>query len=130
MKKPVYYLLVLLFIIFLVYLIYALFARGDDYIPKEDMVLPREDISSQATTDNTSGIQNHVRRTGITGYIMLAQSDDICVYEIYENGYREKIKVLDIDIGHLREFDRNLLREGIIVENYEEICGLIEDFSS
>ncbi|MDR2420793.1 MAG: hypothetical protein LBD49_01630 [Oscillospiraceae bacterium] len=36
----------------------------------------------------------------------------------------------DIEISGLREYDKQLLRRGIEVEGYENVAGLLEDFSN
>lgn len=74
--------------------------------------------------------KSHISYSPVKAYEMKAEEGTVNIYEIYENGYREKIKNLDINPKHMRKTDYDMLAEGITVETYTEICSLIEDFSS
>ncbi len=78
----------------------------------------------------TSGEKEYVSNSSLSGYMIQSENDDVYVYEIYENGYKEKIKALDINPKFLRKTDQENLRSGIIKSSYTEICSLIEDYSS
>lgn len=92
---------------------------------------PKENISSPAGADNNiTSKGKHISYSPVKEYMMKAESDSINIYEIYENGYREKIKSIDIIPEQLRKNDASLLKKGIIVSTYNEICHMIEDFSS
>ncbi len=74
--------------------------------------------------------KEYVSNSAISGYMIQSENDNVYVYEIYENGYREKIKALDINPKFLRKTDRENLQSGILKSSYTEICSLIEDYSS
>lgn len=80
-----------------------------------------------AANDNNSAF---VTDSAVSGYMLKASDSHVNLYEIYENGHREKIKTLDINPKLLRRIDRNDLENGIERNTYDEICSLIEDFSS
>lgn len=77
-----------------------------------------------------NGEKEYVSNSPLSGYMLRSENDNVYVYEIYENGYREKIKLLDINPKFLRKTDRENLESGIEKSSYPEICSLIEDFSS
>ena len=71
-----------------------------------------------------------VSHSPIKEYKMQAIGRLVHIYEIYENGYAEKIQTLDIDTSLLPSVDAENLKVGIVVSSWEQICNLIEDFSS
>lgn len=74
--------------------------------------------------------KEYVSNSAIKGYMIQSENDNVYLYEIYENGYKEKIRPLDINPRFLRKTDRENLKMGIEKTSYTEICSLIEDFSS
>ena len=74
--------------------------------------------------------KEYVSNSAIKGYMIQSENDNVYLYDIYENGYKEKIKTLDINPKFLRKTDRENLESGIEKTSYTEICSLIEDFSS
>lgn len=124
----------------------ALFVAGytaafkNDFSKKEDISriqrepLQEDDVrGDDILRTDSAGIntaQSYIRHSGISGYLMRAEEKNVNIYEIYENGYLEKIKVLDINPEYMRKTDREILAEGIRADSYDEMCSLIEDFSS
>ena len=86
------------------------------------------DYSETVTEDMETG--RYVEPSSVSGYLMLAEGDDVNIYEVYSNGYKEKIAGLDANPLHMRKADYKILTEGIFVDSYEEMCGLMEDYSS
>ncbi len=74
--------------------------------------------------------KEYVSNSSVSEYMIQSENNNVYVYEIYENGYREKIKLLDINPQFLRKTDRDNLKSGIKKSSYAEICSLIEDYSS
>lgn len=104
---------------------------------------PPKDSHADSSPDITSSKDSYVRADAsgedsqssvthsmLSGYLMTAESENICIYEEYSNGYKEKIKTLDINPKYMRKDDYLALKQGIRVSSYTEICSLIEDFSS
>ena len=79
---------------------------------------------------NISDSKSAVTHSALSGYLMRAEQENINIYEVYDNGHKEKIKTLDINPKYMRKNDYNMLTDGISVKSYDEICSLIEDFSS
>jgi len=73
-------------------------------------------------------IQSASENTVHTGYLISAKDGAVTVSENGENEISELGS--DIDAASLRAADRELLEQGIYVENYEELLMLMEDFSS
>lgn len=92
--------------------------------------VPEDDYSHAKAGADAEDIRESVSHSAVNGYLMLAEEDDINIYEVYDNGYRERIKTLDINPKLMRQNDYRILTEGISVETYTEMCSLIEDFSS
>ena len=99
------------------------------------------------TTDNTSysqynntpiaqtdtNIQQYTEGTNISDikeYRIQSADSRLNIYQIYSNGYKELIQSVEINTSVLPEEDRQQLEQGIITANYNEVCSLIEDFSS
>ena len=66
----------------------------------------------------------------INGYKIQTGENKLNIYQVYSNGYSELIQSADINPSVLPEEDRKLLEEGINTVTYDEVCSLLEDFSS
>lgn len=97
---------------------------------EETVEISENDASLAGINDNIATKEKYISYSPVTGYMMKAEDNSINVYEIYENGYSEKIKCVDINLLHLRKNDADMLKKGISVSTYNEICHMIEDFSS
>ena len=59
-------------------------------------------------------------------YVVKADGKQIFLYD----NEQRIIQRLNIDFNNLREYDKNMLIEGIYFDNIEDVYLLIEDFSS
>lgn len=138
--KKIAYCVILFLIVSVIIGVGFMIDDGDYLLKKQNMSdVPGKDSDDIGDKDSEparagsqgSGIEGtNVRHSAISGYMMIAEDDDVNIYEMYENGYLEKIRELDIDPEYMRSADRTMLKQGIITDSYEEICSLIEDFSS
>ena len=100
-----------------------------DYYADKRNIESDENNSSGVVYDEVKD-QKYIESSSIGGYLILAEGDDINIYEMYSNGYKEKIAELDVNPRHMRKVDYKILTEGIFVESYDEMCSLMEDYSS
>ena len=84
-----------------------------------------------AVTVNALVTQPSSDRQGATTaaqqYIVRAENGKVAVFP--ESYGLPEIET-GIDISQLREYDRRLLEQGIAIEGYENMVGLLEDFSN
>ena len=107
------------------------FPGNNDYrINNEYMYDSPQTASPSETVSENTGTGKFVEPSSVSGYLMLAEGDDVNIYEVYSNGYREKIAGLGTNPLHMRKVDYKILTEGIFVDSYEEMCNLMEDYSS
>lgn len=66
-------------------------------------------------------------QTAAQQYVLRSESGKITVFS--GNSELPEIET-GIDTSHLREYDRQLLEQGIEIEGYEKMIGLLEDFSN
>ena len=75
-----------------------------------------------------SAIESKIAEPGAqSGYIVRAESGGVAVYP---EGSQQPESFAEIDISLLREYDRALLEQGIIIQGYDDVIGLLEDFSN
>ena len=91
--------------------------------------IPADNDITSADTDIT-GNSSETSVSDIRAYEIQSKDNKLNIYQTYSNGYRELIQSVDINTSVLPEKDRIQLNEGIITESYDEVCSLIEDFSS
>ena len=91
--------------------------------------IPADNDITSADTDIT-GNSSETSVSDIRAYEIQSKDNKLNIYQMYSNGYKELIQSVDINTSVLPEKDINQLNEGIITENYDEVCSLIEDFSS
>ncbi len=60
-----------------------------------------------------------------TKYTVKSKENEIYVY----NSQNKIVSKLDIDYNSLRKYDREQFDRGIVVENFEEIYHIVEDFT-
>ena len=71
-----------------------------------------------------------------TGYADTETADNSVPYILTENGgviiieHGDKVTVTDISVAAMREYDRELLKDGIKADSMEEALMLMEDFDS
>ena len=144
MKKASYFYIIIFCIAAIISLIYYIFFinfnNGNNSQPPSIAESADEDTAGGAKKDAAESAETahnnilqksgYVRDSSVTGYMMKADGDNVNLFEIYENGFSEKIKTLGINPKLLREVDRAELGAGIKRDTYAEICSLIEDFSS
>lgn len=63
-------------------------------------------------------------------YLVISEGNLVNLYTIDKDGNKIFEKVLDIDPNELREEDRQLLKNGMILGTREALLSLIEDYSS
>ena len=94
----------------------------------------QDKISTEAkTAPADSDFEQHSEETtyaDIKGYKIQTGENKLNIYQVYSNGYSELIQSADINPSVLPEEDRRLLEEGINTVTYDEVCSLLEDFSS
>ncbi len=144
MKKTSYFYIIIFCIAAIISLIYYIcfinFNNGNNSQMPDNVNYPQLDTvegakkdaseSIEAANDDSAQKSEYVTDSSVAGYMMKADGDNVNLFEIYENGYSEKIKTLDINPKLLRKIDREELGAGIKRDTYAEICSLIEDFSS
>ena len=91
---------------------------------------PIRSIDSTVTDTNAISNPSYITASKITGYMMKGENSAINIYEIYDNGNYQVIDTLQINPATLPEADRDRLSGGIVLESYEKMCHLIEDYSS
>ena len=47
---------------------------------------------------------------------------------IFENGNSNPIGILDKEIDYLPEYDQKMLKQGIYIENFEQLNKILEDY--
>ncbi len=143
MKKTSYFYIIIFCVAAIISLIYYIcfinFNNGNNTEVPNITDYPHLDTVEGAKKDSADSIaaakdnvqkSEYVTDSSVAGYMMKSDGDNVSLFEIYENGYSEKIKTLDINPKLLREVDRAELGVGIERDTYAEICSLIEDFSS
>lgn len=68
--------------------------------------------------------------TDLNDYLVVSQGNLVNLYIIDTDGDKVFEKVLDIDLSALKDEDRQLLEQGIILGTKEALLSLIEDYSS
>ena len=63
-------------------------------------------------------------------YLVACQGNLVSLYIINKEGEQIFERILDIEPASLKEEDRTLLEEGIILDTKAELLSLIEDYSS
>ena len=141
MKKTSYFYIIIFCIGAIISIIYYTcfveFNNGNNReVPKNDGYVPLNTIESEIKENNekyaaaSEKSSKYVTDSAISGYMLKSDDIQVNLYEIYENGHKERIKTLDINPKLLRQIDRKELKIGIVKNTYEDICSLIEDFSS
>ena len=74
--------------------------------------------------------KSFVTSSVITGYMIRGNYNSLNIYEIYDNGHYKIIDTLDVAPATLPKTDSEKLKKGIVTESYEQMMGLIEDYSS
>ncbi len=65
-----------------------------------------------------------------TGYFVIEQDGRVCVFTTDSAGTRRFSHTLSIQLEALKEEDKKLFQEGIVLQTKEELLSLVEDFSS
>ena len=91
--------------------------------------IPADNDITSADTDIT-GNSSETSVSDIRAYEIQSKDNKLNIYQMYSNGYKELIQSVDINTSVLPEKDIIQLNEGIITKSYDEVCSLIEDFSS
>jgi hypothetical protein len=89
--------------------------------------------TEEKTATADSDFEQHSEETtyaDIKGYKIQTGENKLNIYQVYSNGYSELIQSADINPSVLPYEDRRLLEEGINTVTYDEVCSLMEDFSS
>ena len=68
--------------------------------------------------------------TDLNDYLVISEGSLVNLYIINKDGTKIFDTILDIDPHELREEDRQLLKNGIILGTREALLSLIEDYSS
>ena len=68
--------------------------------------------------------------TDLNDYLVVSEGNLVNLYIIDTDGDKVFEKVLDIDLLALKDEDRQLLKQGIILDTKEALLSLIEDYSS
>ncbi len=63
-------------------------------------------------------------------YVLKSNNDYIAIYEIAENGEEVFVEDTDIPLSILRLRDQDRIREGLLLDDIEEVNRYLEDFGS
>lgn len=88
-------------------------------------------------TDNTkrknisSSVQSMPGHTNsIKYYFVINENDVLNLYAVYENGERKyKDTVNEINVGTMRNADREIFKKGVILKDEKELIHMIEDYT-
>ena len=92
--------------------------------------VPIPDTATKIADTTPIPEKSFVTSAVITGYMIKGNSNSLNVYEIYDNGHYKIIDTLDVSPSTLPKTDSEKLKKGIVTESYEQMCHIIEDYSS
>lgn len=111
----------------------------DDYIYNDiSGEVPKEsnNISSDEYTDNSDlnkdaaideYVGNESASYGYSGYRVISENNLLVIYE-YSNGSIISEKITDIQTDILPEYDRDMLKNGIDIDDESEVDELLQDY--
>lgn len=112
----------------------AIIPVKDNKDTANDTKIIQNDIDQKTgnTKVNTPDIQRNkdIVYADIDSYIIQNKDNKLYIYQSYTNGFKELIQTVDINASVLPEKDVIMLQDGISLDSYDEVCSVIEDFSS
>lgn len=104
----------------------AVYLKSDKIPTKPKNTVPEISENAQPSTDyNEHGKESTYEDISKNNYTVKSSGNDIYVYD----SEGKALKKLEIKYDSLREYDKKMFQNGVVLENFEDVCQLAEDFS-